>query len=101
MTVFLELHALSEADYLANVLTNQRFRGNIFISDDVVAHSFDFVEDVGTDWHLLVLFVGPAFFATHEIDAEIHAVLVKDIREVLEIDQLLCVPHSFLLDGCH
>lgn len=101
LTVFLELHALSEANHLTDVLAYQRFRGNIFISDDVITLSFDLAEDIGTNWHLLVLFIGTAFLSTHEIDAKVHALFVEDIREGFKVDKFFCVPHSFLLDGCH
>lgn len=86
LTVFLELHALSETNHLTNVLANQRFRGNIFISNHVITLSFDLVEDIGTNWHLLVLLIGTAFLSTHEIDAEVHALIIKDIRECFKVD---------------
>jgi hypothetical protein len=83
----LELDALAESHYFPHVFAYQRLFGDVLVGYHVIALTFDHPEEEGANGEALVMAVGFLFGLAHEVDAEVHAIFVEDVLELLQVYQ--------------
>lgn len=99
--VLLELDALTQSHHLPHVLADERSFRDVLVGYHVVPLPFDHFEQEGTDGEALVEPIGFFLGLAHQIYAEVHAILIEDVLELLHIYKGLRVEHIFVLDGFH
>lgn len=97
----LQLDALPQSHHLPHVLADQCPLRNVSIRYYIVPLVLNSAEDVGSNGHPFVLLISPSLLISHEVDAEVHAVLIQNGFKVIDVNELLRVEHILVLYRVH